>query len=841
MPYPRRSRLVALASFFFAALLTLTPTDAYAYISQADGTVVPLTTRMQQCLDLAATAETTPGAVNAVSNAAILPEAYRPVYNSTAHTADVTFYDIAEGAGYHNTFGWYWIGTDVTDPANLHTIFGCRATTGSGCACPCTDMAQIRSVTVHFHSESGFSVGRPIGFWLRTPEYLVGGGEGAALPTGCLPQVGCDPAVGNVDDSCGGRLDTNNRIYFTSAALNDDGDFRHFLVYRSATRADTYYFGFEDLFRGGDNDFEDMLVRGTGLVPDCDPRAEACDTIDNDCDGLTDEGVTQTCSTICGSGVRMCSGGTFGACNAPMPGTETCNNSDDDCNGTIDDGLMRACTSSCGSGTEICIAGAWAGCTAPTPGIETCNDRDDDCDTRVDETLTRACASSCGSGIETCTRGVYGGCTAPVPGTEICNGLDDDCNGLVDDGLSRACSTACGSGTEVCIAGSYVGCTAPTPRVEACNNLDDDCNGLVDDGLSRLCSSACGTGNETCMAGSWVGCDAPMPSPETCNNVDDDCDGVVDDGNPGGGASCVPLPDGGIGGPVDDAGGTVDGGIVCANGQVQCIDGALVCRGSTSGSREVCNCLDDDCDGRIDEESTGSLCPGGLCLASECQCVDPCGVTEFSECPPGQVCDESLGDPSMNIRGYCVLGMCAGVNCMGNELCNPLTGLCEDPCEGVTCGTGLTCLHGACVRNDCYGLGCPTGQICRTPASGGAPACVADPCAGVTCEAGSYCAGGTCTATCASGCRADQVCVDGSCTAAPCGSRCNATQSCIDGTCTVNACSSPCGIGRVCRGTECIDDPCASIDCPSNLVCREEPAAGPVSAPRPSVASRPAA
>jgi len=523
---------------------------------------------------------------------------------------------------------------------------------------------------------------------------------------------------------CGGRLDTNNRIYFTSAALNDDGDFRHFLVYRSVSRTNTYYFGFEDLYRGGDNDFEDMLVRGTGLVPDCDPRAEACDNIDNDCDMLVDEGVTTACSTACGNGTRTCTAGSFGMCNARVPSAETCNDVDDNCNGSTDEGLSRSCSSICGTGTEICIAGTFAGCTARTPGIESCNNVDDDCDSRTDESLTRACASTCGSGIETCVAGVFGGCTAPLPSVELCNALDDNCNGQVDEGLTRACASACGTGTEVCQAGMYVGCTAPAPRIEACNDLDDDCDSMIDEGLTRACSSACGTGTEMCVAGAYVGCDAPTPSTEICNNLDDDCDGVVDDGNPGGGASCSPLPDGGTG--TSDAGtGGTDGGIVCSNGVVRCVDGALVCQGTTTGSREVCNCADDDCDGQIDEEATGALCPGGLCLAAECQCVDPCGMTEFSSCPPGQICDESLGDPPHGIRGYCVLGMCAGVDCMGMEVCNPLTGACEDPCSGVTCATGLVCLGGACVSDDCYGRGCPHGQLCRTPVSG-TPTCVDD-------------------------------------------------------------------------------------------------------------------
>nr|MDQ3037047.1 DUF4114 domain-containing protein [Myxococcota bacterium] len=536
-------------AFFFRGLallgalaLALTITsDARAYINQADGVVVPLTGNLQACLDRPVSGEMTPGAVDAIAEAAVLPEAYRPVLDAGSGRYRVTFVDIGEGAGFRNSFGWFWIGDDVTNPANLRTIFGCR--TYGTCACPCS---TTRTVSVDFDTQPGFSVGRPIGFWLRTPERLDGTREAGTFPSGCSLPLGCDPTGTNVDDSCGGRRDTNNRIYFTNAALNDDGDYVHFLVYRSATHADTYYFGFEDLFRGGDNDFEDMLVRGTGLVPVCDPRPEICNGRDDDCDSSTDEGLTMACSTVCGAGTRACVGGAFGACSARMPSGETCNAGDDDCDGSIDEGLSRGCASSCGSGTEICVSGTYAMCSAPTPTIEICNNGDDDCDGAIDESLTRPCGTACGSGTQRCMAGAWGTCSAATPGAEVCNGLDDDCDGRVDEALVRDCSNTCGSGIETCSAGAYVGCTAPDPRLEACNALDDDCDGIVDEMLTRACSSACGVGSETCRVGAWVDCDAPGPSPEICNDLDDDCNGAVDDGNPGGGEACVPLPDGGF-------------------------------------------------------------------------------------------------------------------------------------------------------------------------------------------------------------------------------------------------------------------------------------------------------
>jgi len=375
---------------FFSVIAVFVARDgtAHAYISQVDGTVVPESGRMQACLDRAGTGETMAGALDAVEDARVLPEAYRPVPNASG-SYDVTFVDIGEGAGFRNSFGWFWLGDDVSNPANLRTIFGCATT---------------RTITVDFDTQPGFAAGRPIGFWLRTPERLDNSREDGTFNGGsCELNRGCDPTGANVNDSCGGRLDSNNRIYFTNAALNDDGDFKHFLVYESATRLNTFYFGFEDLFRGGDNDFEDMLVRATGLVPLCDPRPETCNNLDDDCDGVVDDGLTQACSSACGAGVRTCVAGSFGACSAPTPVTENgvvtrCDNLDNDCDGTIDEGISRACTNECGAGTEVCIAGTFAGCNARRPTAELCNGTDDDCDGTTDEDLTRACSSSCGSG-----------------------------------------------------------------------------------------------------------------------------------------------------------------------------------------------------------------------------------------------------------------------------------------------------------------------------------------------------------------------------------------------------------------------------------------------------------
>ena len=227
----------------------------------------------------------------------------------------------------------------------------------------------------------------------------------------------------------------------------------------------------------------------------------------------------------------------------------------------------------------------------------------------MDDGLTRP--TSCGTGAcsgntgaETCAAGAWGGNSCdPLGGAtaESCDNVDNDCDGAVDDGLSRP--TSCGTGAcsgntgaETCAAGAWGGNTCDPlfgATAETCDNVDNDCDGAVDDGLSRPTSCGVGacsgnTGAETCAAGAWGGntCDPLFgATTELCDNVDNDCDGAVDDG---------------LSRPTTCGTGACSGN----TGAETCAAGAWggnTCDPLFGATAELCDNVDNDCDGAVDD------------------------------------------------------------------------------------------------------------------------------------------------------------------------------------------------------------------------------------------------
>ena len=765
-------------SFYVAlfGVFALFGAPAQAIINQVDGVIVPQETALQTCLDKRADLIPTasnpapgegPGVLNAVANAAITPQTFVPSVRSDGRRI-AQFTMVGEGAGYQNRFGWYNVGDSPFVAASRRQIFACRDVVAP-CDCPCNNGPRaiippdgacthwvnpnIVELDYDCFRSRGAWRGGPIAFYIMTPEAVTSGS----------------------DSNCPAESATDRRVYSTDNSINDDGDYVHFLIYSSRTFRDGYYFGWEDLFRGGDNDFEDALVRTIGMVPACNPVPETCDGRDNNCNGMIDDGLgTTTCGVgACLRTVNTCQNGMTVTCT-PGPATiEVCDNIDNNCNGTIDEGVARACTGDCGPGRQYCSAGAWGDCVSTAPLPEVCDNRDNDCNGRIDDGLSRPCATSCGSGREVCAAGAWGSCSAPPPVTEVCDGVDNDCDGMVDNGIASA--GTCGLALGVCRPGTF------------------ECRG----------------GRFVCNA------DESMRRDETCDGLDNNCNGLVDEGNPGGGAACMTG---------------ADGAPLCRAGTLRCRDGRLACEGGVLGTPERCNCMDDDCDGMVDEDASGAggLCPGGgRCVA--CQCRTPCLPGEVP-CSIGLVC---------NRENFCVPPLCGAEICSPTQICQ--NDRCVDQCAATTCPTGQVCNvrdgRARCVENNCYGLGCVGNQLCRMGA------CVNNGCATRTCPAGQFCrptatGEAQCVPTCATTrCPSTQSCRDGVCRPDPCqGVRCDPGTVCgaDGGVCVSDPClnvgAQP---GRVCRNGVLVDDPCAGVVCGggNNVVCRNGQCVDPTLTP----------
>jgi alpha-tubulin suppressor-like RCC1 family protein len=282
---------------------------------------------------------------------------------------------------------------------------------------------------------------------------------------------------------------------------------------------------------------------------------------------------------------------------------------------------------------------------APGAAVPMCTSASGDAGTDGGAGIERVRVSSTGvRGTDCADDPAAGGATRFPGAAEICNMLDDDCDEMVDESVSARCYPD--------VDGDSFAASGAMPSMEA-----------------RGCGT-CPVGFTTTVpAGLNIDCDDADPARfprnrEECDGKDNDCRADTDDAfnDARVGQRCM-GPGSGVG--------------RCAMAVNACVAGVIACN-AAQPLPEMCNAIDDDCDGATDE---------GLCVDSTLDSMGrPTPPTGYGSCNGSTVCSVQA---CVDNRGDCDNNPSNG--CETNTL--------TDSNHCGACGT--QCVFGACNNGHC--------------------------------------------------------------------------------------------------------------------------------------------